>query len=171
LGANGIEVWNSRWSPVNQQALDWWDQLLSQGYLLNAYGGTDYHRGEDALIPATWTYARGLDREAVMEGLRRGHTVLSDSAKQMHFEVTLDGKRPGGFLPARANALLRIKLLDDGKGVLTLHDAGGKVDLPLAPNGEPAVIDTRGRKFLRLEYRDPKTNSMLALSNAFFIRG
>lgn len=86
--ADGIEVWNGTWTPDDRLAIDLWDTLLRQGKHLNAYGGTDYHRGDDVLTPAALTYAASLSTPAVLDGLRKGHVVLSESPRGPHVVLT-----------------------------------------------------------------------------------
>jgi len=172
-GVTGVEVWNSHWNPVDEAALAWWDRLLRSGKHLNAYGGTDYHRGDDALEPATWTYSKGLSTRSVMSGLRNGHTILSDSATNRHLDVTLDGRLPGDEVNSAPTAKLMVNLLDAQPAELTAFDANGKVDLDLRPDKDGhinRIIDLRGRKFLRFELRAKASHAMLALCNAFFLR-
>lgn len=79
--ADAIEVWNGAWSPDDRAAVDLWDHHLKQGRRIAAFGGTDYHRGEETLTPASLVYADNLSTKAVMTGLRKGRVLLSASPK------------------------------------------------------------------------------------------
>jgi sugar phosphate isomerase/epimerase len=77
--ADAIEVWNGTWTRDDRMATDLWDSRLKAGKRLHAFGGTDYHRGSDALMPAAFVYADALSTSSIMNGLRRGHVILSES--------------------------------------------------------------------------------------------
>ena len=166
--ANGIEVWNNAWDAADQLAVDWWQNLLSQGYHLNAYGGTDYHRSPDQLVPATWVFSSSLATKTIMNGLRQGHTVISNSPKSMQLDVTVDGKRPSDTISGGSVKVV-IKALPSGANLYVYHQ-GGLIPCRLNRNLEGRV-DLRGAKFLRFELRKggPKSE-MLALTNAFFVK-
>ena len=42
---DGIEVWNSAWSPANERAVELWHTLLVGGNRKFAVASTDFHRG------------------------------------------------------------------------------------------------------------------------------
>ncbi|MBC8063884.1 MAG: CehA/McbA family metallohydrolase [Chlorobia bacterium] len=172
-GANGIEVWNGAWDLTDQKAVDWWDSLLKQGQRLNAYGGTDYHRGEDPPLPVSWTYAKNLSGKEILEGLRRGHVALSASVEAPRVELWLDGKMPGSTVKGRADSTLKI-LVKGGKGKkLYLRTAAGPIqERALSYDDEACEIplSTIGAFFIRAELRDAGGNStMLAMTNAVFV--
>lgn len=158
-GANGIEVWNGAWDMFDEKAVEWWDSLLRQGHRLNAYGGTDYHRGEDPMTPVAWTYADSLSQRAVMEGLRQGRVTLSTAVDGPRIELSLKGSS------ARLKVLKGTgkRLLLKGASGLIREEvvAGSDVDLEWQiPNGG----------FIRAELRDGgPTGPMLAMTNAIFL--
>ncbi|MBC8101411.1 MAG: CehA/McbA family metallohydrolase, partial [Cytophagales bacterium] len=76
--ADAIEVWNGFWTRDDRLATDQWDSMLKAGRRLRAVGGTDYHRGEDALLPASLVYADALSTPAILNGMRRGRILLSE---------------------------------------------------------------------------------------------
>jgi hypothetical protein len=172
-GANGIEVWNGAWDFADQKAVDWWDSLLRQGEHLNAYGGTDYHRGEDPLLPVSWTYAKNLSGKEILEGLRGGHVTLSVSVGAPRIELWLDGKMPGSTVKGRADAVLKV-LVKRGEGKkLYIRTAAGTIEERLLSGSEEPFeirLSTVGAFFVRAELRDASGGApMLAMTNAVFV--
>lgn len=93
--ADAIEVWNREWSDTNRQAVDWWDAMLKEGRRIPAVGGSDYHRGDSPLSPATWVHAENLSRAAVLAAIRRGRAVMTDGARGSRVILAAEG----GALP------------------------------------------------------------------------
>jgi len=173
-GANGIEVWNGAWDPSDEMSLKWWDSMLREGQRFNAYGGTDYHRGEDPLNPVAWTYARNLSQGAVMDGLRQGRVTLSRDVKAPQIEMWLDGKMPGEAAPARAGAVLKVRVRRGVSKHLYVYTAAGLASDRVLDSDEPFEVrlDDTHTPFVRCEVREGAEHSaMLALTNAVFVDG
>ncbi len=79
--ADALEVWNGPWSAEDQQAIEYWDRLLCKGRHIPAVGGSDNHKGNSPIYPATWVYSRNLSQPAIIEALRKGHTFISEKVK------------------------------------------------------------------------------------------
>lgn len=173
--ATGIEVWNGAWDPTDDKTVEWWDSLLRQGAHLNAYGGTDYHRGEDPLTPVAWTYAKNLSQGAVMEGLRRGRVTLSRDVKAPRVEMWLDGKMPGETVSPRREASLKVRVeRGEGKHLYIYSSAGLVSDRVLDKSDTTYTthLSTTDIRFVRIELREDGPHSaMLALTNAVFVGG
>jgi len=171
--ADGIEVWNGAWDFTDESALKWWDGLLRKGHRLNAYGGSDYHRGADPLSPATRVFSRTLSRRDVMRGLRDGATVVVRDPRGPFVELTVDGSRVGST--ARQKLGGRVRLRTEGASGLTLvliSDEGViSSDTVVDESPIERPIDLRGRRFVRAELRQGGIKgTMVALTNAVFIR-
>lgn len=171
-GASGVEVWNGAWDPSDEMSLKWWDQMLREGQHLNAYGGTDYHRGEDPLNPVAWTYARNLSQGAVMDGLRQGRVTLSRDVQAPRIEMWVDGKMPGETASAHSAATVNIQVRRGAGKHLFVYTAAGLVHERVLEGDQAFHIelnDTDAR-FIRCEVReDGAKSAMLALTNAVFI--
>lgn len=67
-----------------EQTIAWWERLSAQGLHLAPIGGSDDHRGGqgtgsfDSPIgsPTTMVFAAGLDPASIVDGVRKGHTVV-----------------------------------------------------------------------------------------------
>ena len=64
---DGIEVWNSAWSPANERAVELWHTLLVGGNRKFAVASTDFHRGGNIASPHTVVRAEALSAEAVID--------------------------------------------------------------------------------------------------------
>lgn len=73
---------------ATEQALSFWSFLLNEGYRITGIGGSDSHilpeekypyASEPSLIgdPATYVYAESLTAEALKDGIRSGHVIIS----------------------------------------------------------------------------------------------
>jgi hypothetical protein len=140
--ADAVEVWNGKWTPDDRAAVDLWDRQLKAGRRLWAYGGTDYHRGEDALVPTALVYADELATPAVLNGLRRGRVLLSESPKGPRVYLTVgDGRTlPGDTVTVSSNAAdaeIQAQIVGaGGEGVtLRLVWADGEARLPVPADG------------------------------------
>ncbi len=177
--ADAIEVWNGVWTPEDKRAVDLWDGLLKAGRRITALGGTDYHRGEDALIPATLVYAKNLSRSAVMDGLRGGHAYLTEGPRGPKLLLSLPGQLalPGDAVRVKGDtAQVEVKI--EGGDGMRLHFiwADGEATVPVV--GENAIVlqtvplrasGTAGakRNYARAElWRSP--SSLAALSNPMY---
>lgn len=78
-----LEVWNSLWPfnrDVNEASLALWDRLLSEGRRIGLVGGSDTHYVNLTLgMPTTVVWAQNLSVLAILDGLRRGRSYVTQS--------------------------------------------------------------------------------------------
>jgi len=84
----GLEVITGKWDVVERLfvpgAMALWDDLAAQGFRIAAVGGSDDHRAgagtgaNDSMIgsPTTLVLADELSEAAILDGLRRGRTIV-----------------------------------------------------------------------------------------------
>lgn len=176
--ADAVEVWNGKWTPDDAATLAMWDGLLKAGRHIHAVGGTDYHRGDDALSPATRVYAQNLSQSEILDGLRKGHAYITESTKGPKLLLdSLDGKTlPGDTLVASAEkeAKIRVQVVG-GKGT-TLHiiRAIGETTQPVTVDGliliEPVRLAAGKTSYIRAELRNPD-DTPAALTNPIYLDG
>jgi predicted metal-dependent phosphoesterase TrpH len=81
LDLDCVEVWNGPWSPEDDEALAWWEELAAGGRNTTAVGGSDTHGPGPAEqpvgVPTTWVRAEHADLGALLEGIRAGRVVLT----------------------------------------------------------------------------------------------
>ncbi|MER3436965.1 MAG: hypothetical protein C4346_04800 [Chloroflexota bacterium] len=96
-----VEVWNGNWERLNTIALRYWEDRLRRGERLVAVGGSDAHfvrpRDSGPLPPArlgtptTWVRITGpLTVNSVLQGLRQGHSFISESPSGPQLYVSAD---------------------------------------------------------------------------------
>jgi hypothetical protein len=87
---DSVEVWNlpRYYQPPfpsasdNDYAIRYWEGWLDRGVHVTATGGSDNHwrsttAAQGAGQPTTWVYADGRTPEAILAGIRAGHTFIS----------------------------------------------------------------------------------------------
>ena len=121
---DGIEVWNGTWTLDDQLSVFAWDRLLKSGKHFHAYGGSDYHRPPDPLSPTTFVYAENLSRDAIIDGLRHGHVVLSENPHGAMIELSITGQTalPGDTIVIARNKPLPVH-------IRVLRGAGAKLEI------------------------------------------
>jgi hypothetical protein len=140
---DGIEVWNGAWTIDDQLSVFAWDRLLKAGKHFNAYGGSDYHRPPDPLTPATLVYAKNLSRDAIIDGLRHGHVVLSENPHGPMIELSIAGQTalPGDtVVMAKGQSLpVHIHVLRGAGAKLEIIWKDGSAEVPI--NSADSTID------------------------------
>ncbi len=173
--ADAIEVWNGAWTPEDRKAVDWWDGMLKAGRRIHALGGTDYHRGEDALVPAVLVHAPRLSKTAVMDSLRRGRAFLSERPDGPKLLLTTPGGRafPGDTVRPHKDSVVPIEVrVTGGKGLaLRLVWAASEISLPVETDDATlrhAVPAASGSSYVRAELLRPN-GSVVALTNPLYL--
>ncbi|HVK04442.1 MAG TPA: CehA/McbA family metallohydrolase [Armatimonadaceae bacterium] len=177
--ADAIEVWNGAWSAEDREAVDNWDRLLKQGSRLRAWGGTDYHRGEEPMVPAALVYADNLSRDRVLDGMKRGRVLLSERPRGPRVFVTPAGRPdalPGDTVRAgRDAATLPVTVrVTGGRGMtVRLVWTTGETRLPtLAGDDETLAFEVplsgAPAGYVRAELLRP-LDLVAALTNPLFI--
>ncbi len=94
--ADAIEVWNGPWTDDDEIAVQTWDNLLVASTRngepwVPAMGNSDAHRaGQVVGLPHNVVLADGLDRAALLTGIRRGTSWVAESAG-VRLELTVRG--------------------------------------------------------------------------------
>jgi hypothetical protein len=131
--ADAIEVWNREWKDRDRMAVDWWDEMLKAGRRIPAVGGSDYHRDNNPLSPATWVHADNLSREAVLSAIRKGRSFITDGARGPQiFLTTADGSTIPGDAVEWTRALpVSVRVVGGAGMSLRLVHQGGESCLPV----------------------------------------
>lgn len=107
---NCFEVWNSAWSGYNARALARYDALLASGRRLALVGGSDRHKGPPGQrlplslrlgSPTTSVEVSEPSEAGLLDGLRRGRTIVSESPTGPTVRPTVNGVGLGGVAEAR----------------------------------------------------------------------
>ncbi len=101
-GFDAIEVWQGVWNAANLAAVQWWDELLTDGKRIVGVGGSDRHQParydphfpHQVGTPATRVRAASLTTNAILAGIRAGRvTIAADTEGPW---ISLAVTRPDG---------------------------------------------------------------------------
>lgn len=99
---DAVEVWNTALAVENNMAcLNWWDKRLKEGKRIPITGGSDFHRLEQASMPAapcTCVYAMSNSPGDILEAIKTGHCFLSISPEGPMMEATSEEKIIGDIM-------------------------------------------------------------------------
>jgi hypothetical protein len=115
---DAVEVWNSPWQldEDNENSMVFYDAWLARGYRVPLSGGSDEHGGRPTFplgVPTTYIYARELSREAILEGIRAGHMVVSSGPTlRVTAQAGSTGAIPGDTLPTAGPFRLEASVAD-----------------------------------------------------------
>ena len=94
-----VEVWNTVQHSDNNKALAWWVKKLGEGIKLGAVGGSDFHRdyGPAKILasPTTITHAKSSSADDILEALREGRSVVTNSPNSSMIYLTVEGAELG----------------------------------------------------------------------------
>jgi MYXO-CTERM domain-containing protein len=145
----GLEVITGKWDLVERlfvpRAVALWDELGGQGFRLAAVGGSDDHRAgagtgaNDAVIgsPTTLVLADELSEAAILEGLRRGRTIVQLRGPDDPFvELRLGAAEIGDDVADVETAELDVRVRDGAGTFAQLWRDGEKVGQVEVTRGE-----------------------------------
>ena len=131
--ADVVEVWNGPWTPDDELAVAAWDNMLTappaDGWI-PAMGNSDAHTPpQEVGLPQTVVHAEDLSRQALLEGIRAGHSYIAESTG-ISLGFTVSGPRG-----EHAGIGERLRLSPDAEVTVRLKVSG-------APEGATARLLT-----------------------------
>lgn len=156
-----VEAWNGpRFyqppfpaSNSHDDAIRYWEGWLDRGERVALSGGSDSHwiatsPGQGAGQPTTWVYAEERSVQGVLEGMRRGRTMVSNQppayeGSRIFLEGDADGDGTfeamvGDTVPAGAPLRVRVEG-PPGSLLRVVTDGGKEAFAPVAVTGQPFV--------------------------------
>jgi len=173
-----VEVWNSPWllDEDNENSMIFYDAWLARNYRVPLSGGSDEHGGAanfPAGVPTTWVYARELSRQAILDGIRAGHMVVSSGATmRVTARAGEEAAMSGDTLEAAAPFTLEASVTDlDTPARLTLRGNGAVLEEQvLEGNGTCEYTSNRAAPgWYRAELRSLDGTAMLAIASPIFL--
>ncbi|GAB3975585.1 CehA/McbA family metallohydrolase [Actinoallomurus acanthiterrae] len=199
--ADAVEVWNGPWTYDDESAVDTWDAMLGEAVRtgkrwIPAMGNSDAHSEPQVIgLPHNVVYADDLATDAILSGLRAGHTWIAEShTVQLTFTVTGNGRKAGigETLTAPTGAPIDVRLDVEGVPngtVRFITDEGQMHQESLPASGSGSVVwqtTTSLAAYVRAEVRHPMADGtpgkgntmgpnlmwgpMAALTNPVFLR-
>ncbi len=141
LGA--VEIGTGGWDATGvlftRQAIAFWDRVLDQGLHVAAVGGSDDHQagvGSMSPIgnPTTMVFATALSVEAIVEGVRKGRTVVKLQGPGDPMLDLTSGEAKIGDTVAAREAVVTAKVTG-GAGAKLVWVIGGKAEAPIDVSG------------------------------------
>ncbi len=95
-----VEVWNTIQHSDNTKNMAWWVKKLNEGKKIGAVGGSDWHKdyipGVNMLaMPCTITYAKSNSPDDILEALREGRSVVTNTPNSSMIYLTVGDKTVG----------------------------------------------------------------------------
>ncbi len=166
---DAVEIWNSLWTDSDRKALAWWHNQLCQGRILCAVGGSDTHNVEksnrDFGLPVNWIRAERLEKNALMQGIRSRHVIVSESVNAPRPELEI-GELSTGDKGPFTDGEVRVRIFQPAAGRLLLFsDQGMEKSFPLSGSDKNLLFPVnRDRHFYRVEIRN-NADELLAAGN------
>jgi hypothetical protein len=135
--ADAVEVWNGAYTPDDEVSLQAWDNTLVASVRSGkpwtpAMGNSDAHRHPDPVgTPQTVVLADELSREAILDGIRAGHSYVAESSA-----VSLSFSAAGGH-GQHAGIGERLRVDADDPVTVRLEVSG-------APNCSARIVTDQG---------------------------
>ncbi|MBB6731720.1 CehA/McbA family metallohydrolase [Cohnella zeiphila] len=154
---DAIEVWNGPWRPLNEAAVQWWQEQLSAGRKIVAIGGSDTHAPHLLVIhgtPTAYVKAGAESGDEIMQAIRGGRVVLSFAPNETFIDLSLEGIGVGETANVRDRDEWELTVSVSGaKGdrVQLWSDRGIEREWDVEEQGEFTMRVPAGRLFYRAE--------------------
>ncbi len=169
---DSVEVWNTNHylqTPLpaaagNDDAIFWWECLLSRGQHVAATGGGDSHWLSVTAVqgvgnPTTWVFSKARTASAVLDGIRAGHTSISlepPSEGGLRLLLEADRNRDGVYESMMGDTVppgtpVRVRAVGQpGSGLVRVRANGKDLvsDAVLTPGGHVDLVAPRQRGWL-----------------------
>ncbi|KEF59685.1 uncharacterized protein A1O9_04531 [Exophiala aquamarina CBS 119918] len=194
---DAIEVWNGRFDPLDEQAVQWWHSELVKGKNIVAVGGSDaHHPGDMNGIPTTVVSVSERSQVGVVRGIREGAVYLIEGpGKDLEFymesrqsEVEREQARGSHRRPNQrweigqtVNKQDRLEITSPLTAVFSatgfdpaaakacfISDAGYFHNESVVPGEKIVQVVDDGLRFVRVEVRNA-SDVLLALTNPIFL--
>jgi hypothetical protein len=178
---DAIEVWNGPWRPINERAVQWWQEQLSAGKRIVAIGGSDTHRPHPHVVhgrPTAHVKSESESTSGILAGIRRGHVVLSFDPDETFIDLAIDNAGIGDVrIVADGQEELELKVeVSRAKGdrIALWSDKGVEQEWVVEGNGEYKFAVPTDRLFYRAEsYRylqDYDVSVATCITNPIYVR-
>jgi len=124
---DAIEIWNGPWSPLNEDALAFWQERLVAGHITPATGGSDFHLKNRRRHgrPANRVFADGRSIADILAAIRDGRNVVSFAPEDTTAEpVSPESPMFGSIVAAGSPYGVRFDGLTIGDTIRTVTEQG-----------------------------------------------
>lgn len=180
---DSFEVWNGPWPALNDQCVEFWEERLRAGRRIPAVGGSDchFHKHEHPAKlaePIVWAYApQGLTARAVLEAVRAGHVMISESINGPRLFMRVGDAIMGDAVPRPEDGrLLRLTLhVERGAGcileVVTARGIVATLDVTTNDVRFNLGVDVSDSPYVRAQIADQRHPARMirALTNPIYL--
>jgi len=174
---DAVEIWNGLWERPrcnNETNLQLWYGWLNAGHRLPATAGTDAHSTDSYDVGPGFNliWADELSAEALLEGLRRGHVMLS-SGPRLWLEAPVGGGRVammGDAISVTGRSVTVTARWADAPGgseVRLIVDGYVQAEWSISSEGTRSA-ELLALRWITAELRDPE-GDLLALTNPIYL--
>lgn len=150
-GFDAVEVWNGPWFVKNWEPLAWWHSLLSEGLMVTAVGGSDYHGGEGSYArlgePTTWILVDSPTVRNVISSIKQGRVFVSQSPSGpflgLKAYTSSSVFETGGTVEAKPGDVL--------KTVVEARGGDGAILRLISSQGVEEAVPVKGESFRRVK--------------------
>jgi hypothetical protein len=176
-----VEVWNGPWRSGNEETVLWWQKKLEEGRRIVAVGGSDTHRPDPYVkhgMPTTWVKSSSCSLTDVIEGIGKGHVVVSFAPEGPFIELS-SGNAITGDVIKNAEGHRQVKLVasrvEEGDQIAIISEKGVEIEKGVSSGKNDPFLLTwpvSGRRFYRAEIRkkfpDIDKKLMAVLTNPIY---
>lgn len=127
-----VEAWNGPMRADNMKTIEWWHKELMEGKKIPIVGGSDYHYDFFRIIsifarPTTHVYAKANTKEDILDAIKRGRCVITDSPTSSMIYLSYGDAVAGDTVKLDKNtkALVKVDKLKKGH-TLIVNDQNGQ---------------------------------------------
>ena len=174
-GLDAVEIWNETWAHSNNEiSLQVWYSWLNAGHRLPATAGSDAHgyQSYEAGPGFNVIWAEALSADGILDGLRRGHVMLS-SGPRLWIEAPLPTgavAMMGDAIPAGDGVVpITVRWEDAPAGATARLVVDGDVQASwVAGSARSQTVEVMGLRWVVAELRSAQ-GLMLALTNPIYL--
>lgn len=150
---DALEIWNGLWTPMNAQALAFWQELLVAGRQIPITGGSDFHLKNRRRHghPSNRLRVTGSSIADILSAVRAGRNVVSFSPHDLTAEPVGSGHPDfGSRIPSASAIAVSFSGLANGDEIRFVDETGytGSV----RPEAGRFTVETKlSARFLRFE--------------------
>ncbi|MDQ0419528.1 hypothetical protein J2045_000538 [Peteryoungia aggregata LMG 23059] len=150
---DALEIWNGLWTPMNAQALAFWQELLVAGRQIPVTGGSDFHLKNRRRHghPSNRLRVSGHSIADILAAVRAGRNVVSFSPHDLTaLPVGIGHPDFGSRVPSGSPIAVRFDGLSQGDEIRLVDENGYKDTVKPDEGGFTVELPFSGR-FLRFE--------------------
>jgi predicted metal-dependent phosphoesterase TrpH len=130
---DAMEIWNGNWSPLNQDALAFWQERLVAGHVAPVTGGSDFHLKNRRRHgrPSNRVHAEGNSIADILAAIRAGRNVVCFSPEDTMARPVDGAPMFGDTIPAGSAIEVEFTSLLAGDEICVVDETGTSQVIPI----------------------------------------